>query len=256
MEITIEQAMSGMPTKIKDKEYFGTKAYIEPFLDRMSKYTNNFTIQVKPADQISLNKDGEVNFENIVYNRVWVEAILPGEYAYEGHQQSVRLLYALDTRKPLYKIFKNTVRMACLNLCVFSPEHLQVTELEPETAMNYTFANQVMELTDNTKAMLEKLSNTYIKRSEITDRLGEWIDNSIGASYNSGFGKVQLAESTAISAYKALVKDKESDYYTSEGDINMFDAYNAFTDIITHDKGRDMINKYEKIYLVKEIMGI
>lgn len=256
MEITIEQAMSGMPTKIKGKEYFGTKAYIEPFLDRMSKYTDNFTIQVKPADQISLNKDGEVNFENIVYNRVWIEAILPGEYAYEGHQQSVSLLYALDTRKPLYKIFKNTVRMACLNLCVFSPEHLQVTELEPETAMNYTFANQVMELTDNTKAMLEKLSNTYIKRSEITDRLGEWVDNSIGASYNSGFGKVQLAESTAISAYKALVKDKESDYYTSEGDINMFDAYNAFTDIITHDKGRDIINKYEKIYLVKEIMGI
>lgn len=256
MEITIEQAMLGMPTKIKDKEYFGTKAYIEPFLDRMSKYTDNFTIQVKPADQISLNKDREINFENIVYNRVWVEAILPGEYAYEGHQQSVSLLYALDTRKPLYKIFKNTVRMACLNLCVFSPEHLQVTELEPETAMNYTFANQVMELTDNTKAMLEKLSNTYIKRSEITDRLGEWVDNSIGASYNSGFGKVQLAESTAISAYKALVKDKESDYYTPEGDINMFDAYNAFTDIITHDKGRDIINKYEKIYLVKEIMGI
>lgn len=256
MEITIEQAMLGMPTKIKDKEYFGTKAYIEPFLDRMSKYTDNFTIQVKPADQISLNKDREINFENIVYNRVWVEAILPGEYAYEGHQQSVSLLYALDTRKPLYKIFKNTVRMACLNLCVFSPEHLQVTELEPETAMNYTFANQVMELTDNTKAMLEKLSNTYIKRSEITDRLGEWVDNSIGASYNSGFGKVQLAESTAISAYKALVKDKESDYYTPEGDINMFDAYNAFTNIITHDKGRDIINKYEKIYLVKEIMGI
>lgn len=33
----------------------------------------------------------------------------------------------------------------------------------------------------------------------------------------------------------------------------MFDAYQAFTDIITHDKGRDIVNKFEKIYLVKDI---
>lgn len=36
----------------------------------------------------------------------------------------------------------------------------------------------------------------------------------------------------------------------------MFDAYQAFTDIITHDKGRDIVNKFEKIYLVKDILGI
>ena len=74
MDITIEQAYFGLPTKIKNKEYFATRNYIEPFIDRMSKYTDNFTIQVKPADQISLNSDGTTNFENIVYNRVWVEA--------------------------------------------------------------------------------------------------------------------------------------------------------------------------------------
>ena len=45
--------------------------------------------------------------------------------------------------------------MACLNMCVFSPNMLQVRELEPETAMEYTFVNQVMEMTDNTKVMLE-----------------------------------------------------------------------------------------------------
>lgn len=222
----------------------------------MSKFTDNFTIQVKPADQISLNKDGEVNFENIVYNRVWVEAQLPGEYAMEGHTQSVSLLYALDTRKPIYKIFKNTIRQACLNMCVFSPEMLSVRELEPETAMEYTFVNQVMELTDNTKVMLENLSNNYIKRNDLFDNLGHWVDRCISSKFNSGFGTVKLAESTAIDAYKKLVIDEKSDYYTPEGDICMFDAYNAFTDIITHDKGRDIVNKFEKIYLVKDILGI
>lgn len=256
MDITIEQAYLGLPTKIKNKEYFATRNYIEPFIDRMSKYTDNFTIQAKPADQISLNSDGTTNFENIVYNRVWVEAILPEEYAYEGHVQSVSLLYALDTRKPLYKIFKNTIRQACLNMCVFSPEHLQVRELEPETAMEYTFTNQVMELTDGMNMMLKNLANTYTKRNELTNRLGEWVDRSISTKFNSGFGNVKLAESTAIDAYKALVIDEKSPYYSTEGDICNFDIYNAFTDIITHDKGRDIVNKFEKTYLIREIMGI
>ena len=66
MELTIEQACCGLPTKIKNKEFFATRNYIEPFIDRMSKYTDNFTIQAKPADQISLNSDGTTNFENIV----------------------------------------------------------------------------------------------------------------------------------------------------------------------------------------------
>jgi hypothetical protein len=256
VEITLEQLMLGKATRIKEREYFTTEQYVTPFLDRMSKYTDKFEIQVKPADQISLNHDGEVNFENIVYNRVWVEAELPGEYAMEGHTQSISLLYALDTRKPIYKIFKNTVRRACLNMCVFSPDLLQVRELEPETAMEYTFVNQAMELTDNTKAMLTQLSNNYIKRNELYDNLGHWVDNCITSKFNSGFGTVKLAESTAIDAYKQLVIDEKSDYYTPEGDICMFDAYNAFTNIITHDKGRDIVNKYEKIYLVKDILGI
>lgn len=256
MEITLEQLYAGKATRIKEKEYFTTEQYVTPFIDRMSKFTDNFTIQVKPADQISLNKDGEVNFENIVYNRVWVEAQLPGEYAMEGHTQSVSLLYALDTRKPIYKIFKNTIRQACLNMCVFNPEMLSVRELEPETAMEYTFVNQVMELTDNTKVMLENLSNNYIKRNDLFDNLGHWVDRCISSKFNSGFGTVKLAESTAIDAYKKLVIDEKSDYYIPEGDICMFDAYNAFTDIITHDKGRDIVNKFEKIYLVKDILGI
>ena len=257
MRVTLEQLYLGKSTRIKEKEYFTTEQYVMPFIDRMSKFTDKFEIQVKPADQISLTNDGEVNFENIVYNIVWVEAQLPGEYAYEGHTQSVSLLYALDTRKPVYKIFQNAVRSACLNMCVFSPNMLQVRELEPETAMEYTFVNQVMEMTDNTKVMLENLANTYIKRNELYDHLGHWVDNCISSKFNSGFGTVKLAESTAIDAYKKLVIDEKSDYFVPNNeDICMFDAYQAFTDIITHDKGRDIVNKFEKIYLVKDILGI
>ena len=82
MELTVEQLLQGKATKIKEKEFFTTKAYVEPFFERMSKYTEEFIINVKPADQISLTPSGEVNFDDIVYNRVWVQAVLPDEYVY------------------------------------------------------------------------------------------------------------------------------------------------------------------------------
>ena len=51
MELTIEQLMQGKATRIKDKEYFTTEAYVTPFIDRVSKMTDNFIINAKPADQ-------------------------------------------------------------------------------------------------------------------------------------------------------------------------------------------------------------
>lgn len=250
----MNQLYEGKPLIIKNNRFFSTSAYVEPFLEKMSKYTNNFIINVKNPDIMSMTSDnGEINNS---YSRVWVEAILPDDYAMDGHKQSVSLLYALDTRKPIYKIFKNTVRMACLNMCVFNPEHLLVQELEPERAMDYTFASVVMEMTDNTKATLEMMSNTFIKRDELTDYLGQWIDRTINSSYNNGYGKVKLAESIPVEAYKDLVINKDSDYFTESGDICLFDAYNAFTNLICNDKGKDIVNKFEKCWLVSNIMAI
>ena len=139
MELTLEQLLQGKATKIKDKEFFTTKAYVEPFLERMSKFTKNFIINAKPADQVSLTPNGDINFEDVVFNRVWIQAILPDEYAYDNHKRVVSMLYALDSRKPVVKLYTGALNMACLNLCVFNPEALSVAELEPETAINYSF---------------------------------------------------------------------------------------------------------------------
>lgn len=256
MEITINELMAGKATKIKDKEYFCTEAYVTPFMERMSKFTDNFIIQAKPADQISLTYDGNINMDDIIYNRVWVQAVLPDEYCFDNHKQSVSLLYALDTRKPIVKIFSNAVNMACLNLCVFQPNSLSVNELMPEEAINYKPVTQVMEATNNIKLMLESLSDMEFKRDEIFTNLGHWVDNCINAKFNNGFGNVKLTETLPINVYKDLFYDDKSKYYTTDDRVDGFTVYNAFTDIISNDGGKDIVNKFEKILLVKDIMGI
>ena len=256
MELTMEQLFAGKATRIKDKEYFSTEAYVAPFIERVSKLTDNFIIQAKPADQISLTKEGGINFDDVIYNRVWVQGVLPDEYCWDNHRQSISLLYALDTRKPVVKIFSNALNMACLNLCVFDPLSLSVAELNPEEAINFKPLKSVMEATNSIKETLEKLSNMEFKRDAIFDNLGHWVDNCITAKFNNGFGTVKLPESLPIDVYKDLFYDEKSKYYTSDDRVDGFTVYNAFTDVISNDKGKDIVNKYEKILLVKDIMGI
>ena len=255
MELTVEQLLQGKATKIKEKEFFTTKAYVEPFFDRMSKYTEEFIINVKPADQISLTPSGEVNFDDIVYNRVWVQAVLPDEYAYENHKKVISMLYALDTRKPVVKMYTGALNMACLNLCVFNPDALNVAELEPTTAINYSPINLLMGMNDTIKSTLEKLDKMIFNRNEIYEDLGLWIDRCITSKFNSGFGTVKITESAPINVYKDLFYNEDSNYYTKGEEVDGFTVYNAFTDLITQDK-KDLVNKFEKTILIKEIMDI
>ena len=255
MELTVEQLLQGKATKIKEKEFFTTKAYVEPFFDRMSKYTEEFIINVKPADQISLTPSGEVNFDDIVYNRVWIQAVLPDEYAYENHKRVMSMIYALDTRKPVVKMYTGALNMACLNLCVFNPDALNVAELEPTTAINFSPVNLLMGMTDTIKVTLEKMSKMTFNRNNIYEELGLWVDRCITAKYNSGFGTVKIAESAPINVYKSLFYEEDSNYYVQGDEVDGFTVYNAFTDLITQDK-KDLVNKFEKTLLVKEIMDI
>ena len=41
MEITIDELLAGKGTRIKNNEYFPTAGYVEPFLERMYKFTNS-----------------------------------------------------------------------------------------------------------------------------------------------------------------------------------------------------------------------
>jgi len=66
MEITLPKLLEGKPTIIKNKEYFATKEYVNPFLDVMSKFTNDFVVKVQTPDQITTT-DGE---EDLTFNRV------------------------------------------------------------------------------------------------------------------------------------------------------------------------------------------
>lgn len=258
MEITLEQAIAGKATQIKGKNYFTTEQYIMPFIERMFKFTNDFRIQAIPANQISLTPNGEINTEDIVYNRMWVQAVMPDEAGYDNHDRVVGMVYGLDTRKPVVKLYVGGLNRACCNLCVFSPSFLNVQELEPETAINFNPIKSLMEQTSDVKATLERLANTEVPYDQqiINENLGQWVRNTMSKQFTNNYGKVKIATSTAVDAFKLLYEDKESPYYVNPGcSTDLFNVYNAFTQCITNDS-RDIINKAEKTILISNIIGV
>lgn len=259
MELTIQQAYAGRPTKIKGKEYLSTEAYLDPFINKMSKYTNDFRIQGILADQVSLTQDGEINLEDTVYNRIWIQAVMPTDLCFENHDEVVGMIYGLDVRKPIVKIYRGQLNRACTNLCIFQNSFLNVNEIEPETCIDYKPIDNLMLQTCNIKNTLEKLRNTEIiyDESNINEMLGEWIRRTMHYSTSNAGGKVKVSASTAIDAYKLLYEKEDSPYFIPENtDSDLFNIYNAFTQILTNNSSKDIISIAEKTILIGNILGI
>lgn len=83
-----------------------------------------------------------------------------------------------------------------------------------------------------------------------------WVRNCLSMKYDNGFQKPKLTHTTAVDAYKLLFEDAKSPYYVNIGkNTDMFNVYNAFTEIISN-KDKDIINGVEKTLLVKNILNI
>jgi hypothetical protein len=252
MEISTKELLRGKSTIIKNREYFPTKEYVEPFFDKVSKLTDTFIVQVREADQMSLTKDSK----DVVYNRVWIQAVLPDKYTIDNHAETYGLVYGLDAKTPVAKIYRGTLNKACLNLCVFDPSWLYVQELKPDEPINYTVLKELVEKENNMHTILSKMKEEHFIREDKVQQLGEWVDFTIRQYDDRGFGKIQIASSVPISVYKDLYLDSESKYYIPEGiNPSKFQVYNAFTDIISHDK-RDILNTADKTILLSKLLNV
>lgn len=254
MEITLDELLGGNATTIKNNEYFPTRAYVEPFLERMQKYTNDFRVQVKLPNQLAINENDTVD----IYNRVIVQAVLPDDMVIDNHSQVVGMVYGLDVRKPVVKFYSGALDMVCTNLCVFSPEQLSCAALEPEKPINYKPVNSIINSIEDTIKFIQKLKGITFDCSyqNTSQKLGDWIKQCMNLTYDNGFGKVKIATTTPIDAYKLLFKDKNSRYLVKDGVTDMYNVYGAFTQIFTDSMNRDIMNVCEKTLLVKQVLNI
>lgn len=255
MEISIDLLLKGNATTIKNKDYFPTKAYVEPFLEKMSKYTSDFRAQVKLPDQLTL---AEGNIPINVYNRVVVQAVLPDNLEIDNHSQVVGMVYGLDVKRPVVKFYTGALDAACTNLCICSPSQLKYAIIEPETPISFDPVTKIMDSVSKSVEFIKRLKDTEWEctYSETSEELGNWIKSCMECTQETEFGNVKIATTVPIDAYKLLFMDEDSRYYVEEDITDMYNVYGAFTQIFTDAMQKDLMNVCEKTLLLKDILNV
>jgi hypothetical protein len=250
MVITINELLSGKSTLIKGKQYLSTKDYVDPFIQDMSKYTNDFRVKIKLPDQMT----GDIKDTDITYNRVLIEAVLPSDHSIESHDEVIGLLYGLDIRKPIYKTYRGYLNQACTNLSVFDPTWLNVAELKPLEGIKFD-TKAMLEAPNTFENDIKKLKKDTIERDKMTDLLGKWVDLSLRHNYDNGLQNVKISPNVAIEAYKSVLLDSNSQYFIPETKaITMFNLHEALTQIVTDDD-KDILNRFEKTMLINKFIS-
>ena len=250
MEITISKLLEGKCTVIKENEYLSTEEYVSPFIEVMKKFTTDFSVQVQLPSQLTITDSKE----DITYNRVWVQALLK-DNSY-GYTETINLVYALDVRKPIYKIFKAYKDRKTGNLFAFNSQWINVYELKPnEEFVDFEpIVKHLLELTDDSDKRFDNLEKNTVS-SETEERqqfLGELIENSMLFEITNKGGKVKIASQMVLKAYQNVYMDSSSRNYVAEEECTKLNYLDAFSSLITEDD-KDIVNRFEKNLLVYQM---
>lgn len=256
----LKTVLEGSATVIKNKEYLSAKAYIEPFVERLKPYTSNIICNVKLADQVSYDDKGV----DTIYNKVLITAVLPDDKDVSinrnnkvvSYHRVVCMAYTLDVKTPICKFYTGVVDSDFV-FYAFGADCISVQKIEPDTPINYTFLQTIIDngLKDNCQFILNQNVTRSISKDKIIENLGEWIDFTIKKEYINDSGKIKLSTGFPIEAYKALMINRDSDYFVDGDEIPMPEILKSFLiQISTDDK--DLINRYEKTQLVNQLLKL
>lgn len=246
--ITLNELLTGKATVIKNKTYFETKKYVQPFIDRMSAFTKDFRINVKMPEQMTIGKEDA----DVTFNKVSIIAVLDNKI--DKYNEVIGFCYALDVRKPVAKFYRAYIDLET-NIMFATNPNMQICQaIEPEEPINYSGIKSLMELTDDTKVKMDTLDETEVDKQSLDRILGSWVRKCRGFELYSEFGKVKLAASNGIDAFEMIFEDRESDFYCDEDvNVNALTCYEALAKTVADDT-KDLINKFEKSIIISKIV--
>ncbi len=171
--------------------------------------------------------------------------------------ETYNLVYGLDMRQPVYKIFKAYKDKNSENLFCFNSQWLNDYELKPETKFidfDETIKN-LMEMTDDSEIRFRRMDSESFSKDDRHEKLGELIEKSMLYSYNTKGGKVKITPNLVLKAYENVYMDSSSKFYVEDTkECSLFNYYNAFSSLITEDD-KDILNRFEKNYLCGQILN-
>jgi hypothetical protein len=181
---------------------------------------------------------------------------MPSKCDIDGYAETFNLVYGLDVRQPVYKIFKAYKDRRSENLYCFDSRWLNVYELKPkEKFVNLEpIIKNLLEMVDDSGLRFKKM-NTEFFSSDVEEKhtkLGDLVEKSMLFEYYGKGGKVKLAPAMILKAFQNVYMNSSSKYYVKDTEeCSLFGYANSILALITDEK--DIINPFEKSYLCLQL---
>lgn len=249
-----EDVMQGAATTIKDVKYLKAEQYIKPFLDKVESKATDVTFGASEPKQKTLLDGTEV----AVYNRVHVIATLNEEYNTDEFKTIVGMIYGLDLRKPVIKFYKAYINKESGDMYMFDDSAIDVQDLESDALPSYDIIDDLLEnkddISDNVASL--RINEINADRETIDALFGKWLHNVMTTSWNQGYGPIKLAISNITDMFKSMFVNEKSADFVDESDVTtMLAIYKNLVHAISSDE-KDLVNKCEKILILREILDV
>ena len=177
---------------------------------------------------------------------------MPEKCDVDGYAETFNLVYGLDVRQPVYKLFKAYKDRKSEVLYCFDSRWLNVYELKPnESFINFeSVIKELLEMVDDSNLRFKKLKTNFFS-TDIDEKhmvLGDLVEKSMLYEYYGKGGKVKLAPPMMIKAFQNVYMNSSSKFFIKDiEECSMFNYVNAILTLIKEDD--DIMNSFEKCSL-------
>lgn len=247
-QVTLElpQLLEGRSFSRGSTTFPNASTIVNPFVEKVDEHVKEWRITAKMPSEIAVDVNEEHGIEKHteynIYPRVAVEGILNDEYQInvggENHIKTVGLIYGLDTRNPIAKVYTGYLRELCMNLSVFNPSNLQSVNFDDphfERLYNYLpgFISEAEEDAANYENIYNELVNQQYEGEALQQLLGHLALKAYARGLTSAF--------TTMIGFIHSPKNKgkvANHYYKRSGEYSKWDLYNMLNaPLSTTDSG-------------------
>lgn len=250
-KINLNELIKGKETKIFNKQFKNTSYYVQPFIDMAHKYNvEDFYIQVKAPHQVN-TVNGEIDFDNITFNKVLIHAILPSNYEYANY---VGLTYALDVKEPVLKTYRGIIHKPTNNTFSFDVNPLKVQLLKND--LNYDHLEDLFKSNNLDFSIFRQLEEHKYTYRDIKYLLGNWVNSCIHTQVKTDAGIVMVPAELPVAIFKNLYINQNSPYLVNTTDfVSKAHLLHTFANYCLNNN-RDIINVFEKNSITSSILEI
>lgn len=208
---------------------------IQPYLDIASLNCTEFEVKTTGLVE-NANDDGSVNK---AYGRASIlgKLKLDNDFSYQ-----LGIVYALDTQKPIIKIFTGLNVNVCTNLTIFNGEHIETANiLDDKRPLLYDklrkYSEEYQKIYGDYSKTIKKMQEVYYDSEEVKRKIGELslYANKAGSMFGNN---------TVSLGIKHLLEGDKYKLDTKGGSTGWL-MYNAFTDVVTEKS--DIIKKADQV---------